>query len=648
MNLFFHNNLKAIQLVLLLLLVTLVGFIYTLGNSGAFYYDDFRPLSGLVNVTDLNSALIYITTEISGTLGRPIAMISFLFNINDWPNQPENFFNINIFIHCLNGIWVFFLSYFLSKLYCQRTNVKANQPTFYLLALASAAFWLTLPIHTSTSLIAIQRMASLSAFFIFMGLTFYVYGLNKQNNIPQEKSAGLYWQITGLFLCTLLAMFTKENGILLPVFVLVIECTLLNDINNIQHRRNLRVKSCALGLLVILGYLLYAMISSGGEFPNRDFSLIERLMTQPLILLDYIRLAFVPDVASFNPFHDNVQKISSLTSSPFALFAALFWLTNLSLALYCRKRWPLFSFAILWFLVAHLLESTSLNLELYFEHRNYVAMFGPCLAIVLSFFHLPKKFLKVAITLFVLYWIILMLLLIQTTKLWGNSEQAAEHWFIKQPGSARATEHLAMIYLEQNRINEALGIVEFQVKQCPDCISSVQQALLISCVSQNEAKTKHYYQQTLALANKKVLVQDASIVLAALNRQIKNTNCQLLTVEQLKVLNEAFLSSEIYDNNISLSLLINLHQISVEQEDTEENINLLWKVWTIKQDKNLGRVLISNLLDNKQYDIAKDFANNKMCEKTSINPLVAKKELALCAAEIDRVDNKIQSLTEVR
>jgi hypothetical protein len=51
-------------------------------------------------------------------------------------------------------------------------------------------------------------------------------------------------------------------------------------------------------------------------------------------------------------------------------------------ALLLRKRSPLLSLGILWFFAGHLLESSVLPLELVFEHRNYLPLFGLLMGIV--------------------------------------------------------------------------------------------------------------------------------------------------------------------------------------------------------------------------------------------------------------------------
>ena len=52
-----------------------------------------------------------------------------------------------------------------------------------------------------------------------------------------------------------------------------------------------------------------------------------------------------------------------------------------ALALVVRKRRPLLALGIAWFLGAQLLTATIVPLELVFEHRNYFASLGVCLAV---------------------------------------------------------------------------------------------------------------------------------------------------------------------------------------------------------------------------------------------------------------------------
>ena len=132
------SNLSAIKNLtifgIFLLLTGVVYWIYSQGFTGAFYFDDFRPLGNLQEVHDFQTGLQYVANETSGPLGRPIAMLSFLLNMGDWPDHPQNFFRLNTLIHVLNGVLVYFLSFKLFQL------VKPNSKYQALFALFTSFF----------------------------------------------------------------------------------------------------------------------------------------------------------------------------------------------------------------------------------------------------------------------------------------------------------------------------------------------------------------------------------------------------------------------------------------------------------------------------------------------------------------------------
>ena len=321
------------------------------GMNGALYYDDFRPISNLVTVQDGVSALEYITTETSGPLGRPLSMLTFALQADAWPNNTENFFLFNIFLHLLNGILLYFLA---AKLFYLIDGSKSN----HWLAFFVFAIWVFSPINISTYLIAIQRMARLSSFFTLLGLLLYTSGLIRFSN---QKKYGLALQVIGLVGCTILATLSKENGILLPLLALCIECFLYKNKDKYQKLRQISLYAA---LSVVLLYLIFYVINNNGMYLNRDFSVAERLLTQPFIILSYLKLALVPDLFAYNPFHDNMTAFSASTMPLLGFISIGIIIAAPLVAFMARKKQPILSFAIAWFLTAHILESSVIGLEL--------------------------------------------------------------------------------------------------------------------------------------------------------------------------------------------------------------------------------------------------------------------------------------------
>ena len=80
----------------------------------------------------------------------------------------------------------------------------------------------------------------------------------------------------------------------------------------------------------------------------------------------------IPHIQTRGLYQDGIV-ISTGLLTPWTTLPALLGLLTLGVGGWlARWRWPLLSLAILFFLAGHLLESTTIALELYFEHRNYL------------------------------------------------------------------------------------------------------------------------------------------------------------------------------------------------------------------------------------------------------------------------------------
>ncbi|MCH8265293.1 MAG: hypothetical protein IIC10_07825, partial [Proteobacteria bacterium] len=83
--------LQGIALLVLLLITT---WIYWPGLSGPFLLDDYEnlnPLGAGAGVMDLQSMLTFVFGNHSGPSGRPVAMLSFLIDGQNWPPYVASF-----------------------------------------------------------------------------------------------------------------------------------------------------------------------------------------------------------------------------------------------------------------------------------------------------------------------------------------------------------------------------------------------------------------------------------------------------------------------------------------------------------------------------------------------------------------------------
>jgi hypothetical protein len=223
-------------------------------------------------------------------------------------------------------------------------------------------------------------MTSLAALFTVCGLILYVQGRRRM----LAGNHGLSYILTGLLLCGSLAVFSKENGILLPLYMLVLEATLF------RFRASSGRFDAAIGSFFLLVVAIPAAVATFYlvthadvylNYASRDFSLQERLLTQGRVLLFYLQMIVMPSIQQLGLYHDDISISHGLFDPPATLYALIALAGMLLTALALLGKRPLVSLGILWFFAGHALESSIIPLEMAHEHRNYLADYGILLAL---------------------------------------------------------------------------------------------------------------------------------------------------------------------------------------------------------------------------------------------------------------------------
>lgn len=440
-----------------ILLISLT--IYQYGWSGGWHFDDAANLGNLTYVfTDghlnTDAALQFVFSGEAGPSGRPLSLLSFLIDGSSWPQNAASLLYTNSMLHLLNAMLLCATLLQIGKL--QKLPALYSQR----LALALTTLWLLSPLLASTSLISIQRMTLLSSSFMLLGLLLYMLGRMLLEN---SFRLGLLVMATGLASCSVLGGLAKEQAVILPLLAWTVEAFLLPKIafkNNLQKKIWLQYKILIFYFptLIILLFLSHIVIKSDSSYATRDFNLVERLLTQSVILWDYLRLTFFPRALAFGPFHDDYPIYGFGWQ---AMLAISVWIAASVACWKARKHSKLPLFALIWYWAAHLIESTVVPLELYFEHRNYLAIIGPLYAVVYgAWYLLLKKQARSAYIVFAIYTILTATVLLQTTSLNGQRDVAAELWAIEHPNSLRATQHLAQFMIVSNDPQTALRVLD--------------------------------------------------------------------------------------------------------------------------------------------------------------------------------------------
>lgn len=447
-------------------------FAYWPGLAGPFLLDDFGSIADLGDrggVRDWSTFKAFVFGGHAGTLGRPVALLSFLIDGNNWPTDPWPFKRTNLLIHLLNGALIGLLATKILRV------LEFDKQDARWIALISAACWLLHPFLVSTTLYAVQRMAQLSTLFVFAGLNVHIYGRSFLRTRPLRAylimclSAGLF---------TLLAVFSKENGILLPLLIGVLEITIFAS-----QRSRLGALSpywSALFILVPTAFVVYLLGDRAlrDDFfdivPPRDFSAYERLLTQPRVLADYLRHWFIPELYTAGVFQDHFLKSNGFLSPITTLMGILLHGALILVSLLKRREWPLFAFAVLFFYGGHVLESSVVKLELYFEHRNYMTaafLFLP-LVVLLRSKGSRQVFFGVAVAaLFVLGGFTR-----YSATVWQDFPSIVEASARKAPTSARAQAQYAVQLFNAGRYEESQQVIDRAV----DLVDSEHPLLLVN------------------------------------------------------------------------------------------------------------------------------------------------------------------------
>jgi len=555
---------KIIQLAAIPLLAMMSILAFWPGTTGGFILDDSFNLSAMQKyggVHNLDTLRFFIFEGISGPTGRPISLLSFLLDGQSWPADPFSFKRTNILIHCLNSILIFAVIYKLFQI------IGRKESSAIIIAFLCAGLWALHPLHISTVLYVIQRMTELVALFTLIGIWCYLYGRQKLLSSP---GPAYLWMSVAVIIFGLLATLSKENGVLLPLYILVIEFTLLRSVPRPQHWRYWAIPILAAPVIVLLLYLGYSAGNHVINYSLRDFNLYERLLSQPRVLWDYVAKIIFP---AHTPalFFDNFQISKSLLSPATTLLSLITLIAALIASLVLRKRLPVISFAVLWFLAGHLLESSVLPLEMYFEHRSYLPMLGIILAI--SFY--AEKLTTHNRKLLIIGGTVIITSLAVTTwqhsNTWGNNTQLIAKIAKNQPDSLRAqiiqTKELfrlgddnALAQLEKTKqqFPESLGIATVYVDSHCQLGILTKDKFMELYKSSSSLRPDSYLGASLPNLARKVITEDcqqitAKGMIALIDKILENDTSISNQLVQTKLI---LLKSELYikDRNLKGAL----------------------------------------------------------------------------------------------
>ena len=390
-------------------------------------------------------------------LYRPIACLSFSLNHYFGEFDVFGYHLLNIFIHIISSVFLFLFIYHTLNLPSLKTKYATHS---YSIALLSTILWAINPIQTQAITYIVQRMASLAGMFHIMCMYFY---LKARTTGTGNKKVILF---IICFVSFVMAFCSKENAAILPLSIFLYEILLLQEITGKNIRKNLNVFFIVTGAILIVGFT-YLYIQDGNIFSflngyeKRPFTLTQRLLTEPRVIIFYISLLAYPMPNRLNIAHS--FPISTSLLEPISTILSIFLIGGaIGYAIYSAKKHPLLSFCILFFFLNHAIESTVFPLELIFEHRNYIPSMLFFVPIVIGFFYLynyysVKKPMQYILLSFVLFFVIgLGHSTFMRNFTWKNEKSLWIDAVEKAPDSYRPHHNLGRYYQDHGYEKEAI------------------------------------------------------------------------------------------------------------------------------------------------------------------------------------------------
>lgn len=367
------------------LLAALGAAVYSNTLSAPFVFDDVPQiqLNESIQIRGLGLGELWTAFSQGPVQGRPLAYLTFALNYYAGGDDVLGYHLVNIAIHLLAGLAAYWLALLTMNVW--RESKPAAPPRLdavrsQRIAFLAAAIFVLHPIQIQSVTYVVQRMNSLASLFYLSAMAMYVAGRLAER--PRRR-----WTLWSLGLSAwILSLLCKQNSVTLPFAAAMYEWYFFRGLSLDWLPRGWKRWLPVGGVLLLVAGLIaivsVAQLSLIGDvfrrYQERDFTMGERLLTQPRALCVYASLTLFPWPSRFNLLHQ-MDASRGLVDPPQTLVAIALLAGYIWLCFWTARRNRLISFSLVWPLVHLAVESTILPLELIYEHRMYLPMFGVCL-----------------------------------------------------------------------------------------------------------------------------------------------------------------------------------------------------------------------------------------------------------------------------
>ncbi|MEW6078618.1 MAG: tetratricopeptide repeat protein [Thermodesulfobacteriota bacterium] len=436
------------------------------GNTlrAPFVFDDNLniPKNPHIRVRDLSPSSLADIIR-SRSITRPIPVLSFALNYYFHGYQVAGYHAVNWLIHVINGLLVYLLT---------RQTLALLKKEIPAAPFLTAALWLVNPVHTQSVTYIVQRMTSLSALFYLAALAMYIRARTVPPEAGRRRTAAAPWLI-GSGLSGICALASKESAITLPLMIFLYEWFFIRDLETGFIRRQATTLFAMAAILTVLVFIYLKgdpVTAILATYEKKPFTMGERLLTQPRVIIHYISLLLLPLPERLTVDHW-VTVSTSLTRPATTLPALALLLLTVITAVRKARRSRLFSFAILWFLGALAVESSIIGLAMLVEHRTYLPSVFPFMAMACVLLQriAPRR---LAMTTIVLLIAVCGFWTRQRNGIWADEVRLWQDAIQKSPASFIAYNNLGMALGKQRRNEEGIAACRQSIALSPPKVNT--------------------------------------------------------------------------------------------------------------------------------------------------------------------------------
>ena len=436
---------------ILVLLASLASLIYSNTFFSSFQFDDGRNIVNNNRIRQISTAVADISES------RYVGYLSFAINYAFGGLNVAWYHVTNLLIHVTNGFLVYVLIVLLG---CTPRNgihpPKRARPASWFgldqtqsVALLTAILFVTHPIQTQAVTYIVQRFASLATLFYLLAIVCYL----KWRLIAPVQRRRYAWYL-GALVSTTLGMKTKEISFTIPFMLILVEWIFFQPTTWKAWRP-------IVPFLFTLA-IIPSSLSEDADLPDTgfiretdDISRLSYLVTQFRVIATYIRLLLLP-------IHQNVDYAFPIYGWPLAAPAVLSLLALLSLfglAIYLMVYHPgfrLLGFGLVWFFLTLSIESSIIPIrDVIFEHRLYLPSIGFFLAVSAVALNRRDRFTPASAFVVAAVIMAFSVATFQRNAVWKDESTLWSDVLAKNSRSVRAHINLGLVYLAQDRVDEA-------------------------------------------------------------------------------------------------------------------------------------------------------------------------------------------------